>query len=151
MVSLARRREAIKHLVRRFHVSERRACRVLGQHCSTQRYEPVHVDYEQTLVKRMNELAAEHPRRGYRTITTLLIGEGWKVNLKRVRRLWGLEGNRVPRRHSKGTGKRAEGIRSNAAWKLRATHPNHIWAWTSSARPGASASSTWSTSSRGSP
>src|SRR5438093_6828028 len=127
MVSPARRREAIKHLVRRFHVSERRACRVLGQHRSTQRYEPVPVDYEQRLVKRMNELAAEHPRWGYRTITTLLVGEGWNVNLKRVRRLWRLEGNRVPRRHSRGTGKRAEGIRSNAAWKLRAKHPNHIW------------------------
>ena len=127
MVSPARRREAIKHLVRRFRVSERRACRVLGQHRSTQRYQAVPVDYEQRLVKRMNELAAEHPRWGYRTVTTLLVGEGWKVNLKRVRRLWRLEGNRVPRRHSKGTGKRAEGIPSNAAWKLRAKHPNHIW------------------------
>ncbi len=127
MVSPARRREAVKHLVQRFHVSERRACRVLGQHRSTQRYEAVPVDYEQRLVKRMNELAAEHPRWGYRTIATLLVGEGWRVNVKRVRRLWRREGNRVPRRHSKGTGKRAEGIRSNAAWKLRAKHPNHIW------------------------
>ena len=93
MVSPARRREAIRHLVRRFRVSERRACRVLGQHRSTQRYQPVPVDYEQRLVKRMNELAAEHPRWGYRTITTLLVGEGWNVNLKRVRRLWRLEGN----------------------------------------------------------
>ena len=76
MVSPARRREAIKHLVQRFHVSERRACRVLGQHRSTQRYQAVPVDYEQRLVKRMNELAAEHPRWGYRTITTLLVGEG---------------------------------------------------------------------------
>src|ERR1700687_5181756 len=83
MVSPARRREAIKHLVQRFHVSERRACRVLAQHRSTQRYQPVPVDYEQGLVKRMNELAAEHPRWGYRTITTLLVGEGWRVNLKR--------------------------------------------------------------------
>src|SRR5258708_17061223 len=127
MVSPARRREAIKHVVRRLHGWERRVCRVLGQHRSTQRYQPVPVDYEQRLVKRMNELAAEDPRWGYRTITTLLVGEGWKVNLKRIRRLWRLEGNRVPRRHSKGTGKRAEGIRSNAAWRLRAKHPNHIW------------------------
>lgn len=35
--------------------------------------------------------------------------------------------DRVPRRHSKGSGKRAEGIRSNAAWKLRTKRPNHIW------------------------
>ncbi len=127
MVSPARRREAIKHLVQRFHVSERRACRVLGQHRSTQRYEPIPADYTQRLVKRMNELAAEFPRWGYRPIATLLLGEGWRANPKRIERLWRLEGNRVPRRHSKGTGKRAEGIRSNAAWKLRAKHPNHIW------------------------
>jgi transposase InsO family protein len=127
MVSPARRREAVKHLVRRFRVSERRACRVLGQHRSTQRYEPVPADYEQSLVKRMNELAAENPRWGYRTITTLLVGEGWKVNHKRVRRLWVQEGNRVPRRRSKASGRRAEGVRTNAAWKLRARHPNHIW------------------------
>ena len=127
MVSPARRREAVKHLVRRFHVSERRACQVLDQHRSTQRYQAVPADYELRLIKRMNELAAEHPRWGYRMVATLLVGEGWKVNRKRVRRLWRLEGNRVPRRHSKGTGKRAEGVRTNAAWKLRAKHPNHIW------------------------
>jgi hypothetical protein len=57
--------------------------------------------HEQRLVRRMNELAAEHPRWGYRTVTTLLVGEGWKVNVKRVRRLWRLRGNRVPRRHSR--------------------------------------------------
>ena len=127
MVSPARRREAIKHLVQRFHVSERRACRVLGQHRSTQRYEPVPADYTQRLVKRMNELAAGLPRSGYRPVATLLMAEGWRANPKRIQRLWRLEGNRVPRRHAKGTGKRAEGIRSNAAWKLRAKHPNHIW------------------------
>jgi putative transposase len=127
MVSPTRRREAVKHLVRRFHVSERRACKVVDQHRSTQRYEAVPADYQQRLVKRMNELSAEHPRWGYRTIARLLVGEGWRVNQKRIRRLWRREGNRVPRRHSKGTGKRAEGSRDNAAWKLRAQHPNHIW------------------------
>lgn len=50
MVSPTRRREAVKHLVRRFHVSERRACKVLDQHRSTQRYEAVPADYEQRLV-----------------------------------------------------------------------------------------------------
>ena len=60
-------------------------------------------------------------------IATLLVGEGWKVNVKRVNRLWRLEGNRVPKRRSKASGRKAEGVRTNAAWKLRAKHPNHIW------------------------
>ena len=127
MVSPARRREAIKHLVQRFHVSERRACRVLGQHRSTQRYQAVPADYEQRLVKRMNELAAEHPRWGYRTIAKLIVGEGWHVNKKRIERLWRLGGNRVPKRRSKASGRKAEGIRNNAAWRLRSKRPNHIW------------------------
>jgi transposase len=68
MVSPARRRDAVRYLVRRFPVSERRACRLLGQHRSTQRYRPLHPEYELRLVKRMNELAARHPRYGYRRV-----------------------------------------------------------------------------------
>lgn len=76
MVSPARRREAVKHLVQRFHVSQRRACRVLGQPRPTQSYGRLPTDYAQRLVKRMKELAAENPRWGYRPIATLLVGEG---------------------------------------------------------------------------
>jgi putative transposase len=46
----------------------------------------------------MNELAAQHPRYGYRRIWALLRGEGWRVNRKRIERLWRLEGHRVPPR-----------------------------------------------------
>jgi putative transposase len=61
-VSPARRRDAVRFMVKRRRVSERRACRVVGQHRSTQRYERVAVEYELLLVARMNELAAAHPR-----------------------------------------------------------------------------------------
>ena len=127
MVSPARCREAVRHLVRRFRVSERRACRLLDLHRSTHRYLAIPADYEKRLVNRMNELAAVHPRWGYRMVCTLLRGEGWQVNLKRVARLWRQEGNRVLPRRSKASGKKAEGHSGNAGWKLRAKHPNHIW------------------------
>jgi transposase InsO family protein len=117
----------VRHLVQRFRVSERRACRLLGLHRSTHRYLPVTADYEVRLVKRMNELAIEHPRWGYRMVCALLQGEGWRVNVKRVARLWRREGNRVPPRRSKASGKKAEGLPSNAGWRLRAKYPNHIW------------------------
>ena len=68
MVSPARRRDAVRYLVRRHKVSERRACRVVSQHRSTQRYERVVPEYELKLVAAMNELAARHPRYGYRRI-----------------------------------------------------------------------------------
>src|SRR5690349_7974547 len=96
MVSPSRRRDAVKYLVGRHPVSERRACKLVGLHRSTHRYEAVAGDFELRLVERMNELAARHPRYGYRRIHALLVAEGFAVNKKRVERLWRLEGHRVP-------------------------------------------------------
>jgi putative transposase len=129
MVSPARRRDAARYLQRRHRVSERRACRVVGQHRSTQRYAPVPAEYELRLVARMNELAAEHPRWGYRTVWQLLRGEGWQVNRKRIERLWRLEGHRVPPRRSQSSGKKAQGTAEKAIWSLPALRPNHIWSY----------------------
>jgi putative transposase len=73
-------------------VSQRRACRVLGQCRSTQRRAPAVPDDEPRLVARMVELASEYGRYGYRRIAALLRAEGFEVNHKRVERLWRLEG-----------------------------------------------------------
>ncbi|HEX9713800.1 MAG TPA: IS3 family transposase [Actinomycetota bacterium] len=127
-MSPARRRAAVHYLVRRHKVSERRACKVIGQHRSTQRYEGVPGDYELKLVKRMNELADAHPRYGYRMVWALLRSEGWAINRKRIERLWRLEGHRVPPKRTK-KGKKAGGHDGNAIWNLPATRPNHIWSY----------------------
>jgi putative transposase len=129
MVSPARRRAAVHFLVRRHKVSERRACMVVGQHRSTQRYEGVPGDYELRLVRAMNTLAAAHPRYGYRMVWALLRSEGWLVNRKRIERLWRLEGHRVPPRRSKKSGKKSLGHDGNAIWNLPATRPSHIWSY----------------------
>jgi transposase InsO family protein len=71
----------------------------------------------------MNELAAKHPRYGYRRIWKLLRGEGFLVNRKRVERLWRLEGHRVPPRRALASGKRAQGTAANASWNRPATRP----------------------------
>jgi transposase InsO family protein len=110
-------------------VSERRACQVVGQHRSTQRYAKLAPEYELRLVARMNELAAAHPRWGYRTVWTLLRGEGWRVNRKRIERLWRLEGHRVPPRRTRAWGKRAQGTAEQAIWNLPARAPNHVWSY----------------------
>ncbi len=129
-MSPARRRDAVRFLVkRRRSVSERRACQLVGQHRSTQRYEPVPAEYELRLVARMNELAALHPRYGYRRIWALLRAEGWRVNRKRIERLWRLEGHRVPPRRSQTSGKRAQGTAEQAIWSLPAQRPNHVWSY----------------------
>lgn len=129
MVSPARRKAAVAFLMRRHKVSERRACRLLGQHRSTQRYEPVAADFEVKLVKRMNELAARHPRYGSPRICALLRAEGWRVNRKRVERLWRLEGHRVPPRRSQKSGQRSRGTAESAVWNLPAVRPNQVWSY----------------------
>lgn len=129
MVSPARRRDAVTYLQRRHRVSERRACALVGQHRSTQRYRKLPPDFELRLVARMNALADRHPRYGYRRIWALLRHEGWAVNRKRIERLWRLEGHRVPPRRMKDSGGRAPGTADNSAWMLPATSPNDVWSY----------------------
>jgi len=76
----------------------------------------------------MNALAAAHPRWGYRKIWALLRSEGWRVNRKRIERLWLPEGHRVPPRRSQ-SGKKAQGTAENAVWNRPAAAPNHIWSY----------------------
>ena len=95
MVSPARRRDAVGYLVRRHRVSQRRACRLVGQHRSTQRYIGTPGDFELRLVKAMNVLAERNPRYGYRRVHALLVAQGWEVNRKRVERLWRLDPRRL--------------------------------------------------------
>lgn len=128
MVSPTRRRDAVAFLVRRHKVSERRACKVVGQHRSTQRYAPVPGDFETRLIKAMHAHAEANPRWGYRRIHALLLLDGWEVNLKRVHRLWRLEGLKVPERRSH-KGKKAAGTGENSAWALPAVRPNHVWSY----------------------
>ena len=73
----------------RDRVSERRACKVLGQPRATQRRLAYTPDDEPVLVRRMVELAAQYGRYGYRRVTALLREEGFQVNPKRVERSGG--------------------------------------------------------------
>ena len=116
---------------KRLGVSERRACRVVGQPRGTQRYEAREADDEKPLVKRMRELSAQHPRYGYRRVWALLRGEafgvnGKPVNRKRVHRLWRREGLRVPKRQRK---RRRPGHGENGCTRRKAEHPDHVWSY----------------------
>src|SRR3954467_2045616 len=73
-------------------ISERRACKALGQHRSTQRKTPRGHDDEEALTADLIELARQYGRYGYRKIAALLRDAGWRVNDKRVERIWRREG-----------------------------------------------------------
>lgn len=89
----------VERVFKTLKVSERRACRVLGQARTTQRHSSHIKGDEERLVARIIELATRYGRYGYRRTTALLKQEGWKVNHKRVERIWRKEYNQV-RPHS---------------------------------------------------
>jgi putative transposase len=126
MTGPTRRREAVAGVRRQLPVSERRACRTLGQPRSTQRYRPKRRDEESAVVRQMHEMVRRHPRYGYRRIWAMLRAEGWRVNVKRIYRLWRREGFRVPRRQRK---KRRLGCSDNGIVRRQPEYKNHVWTW----------------------
>ena len=82
-------------------VSERRACRTLGQHRSTQRKIPSGLPDEERLTEDIIALTRDYGRYGYRMIAGMLNNSGWHVNHKRVERIWRREGLKVPHKQKK--------------------------------------------------
>ena len=72
------------HVRESLGVSERRSCRVIGQHRSTQRKRPQGKVDEELLTRDIIKLSREYGRYGYRRIAVLLKNTGWQVNAKRV-------------------------------------------------------------------
>src|SRR3569832_2304237 len=79
-------------------ISERLACRLVGVYRSTLRYEAQQTVETQALSARINEMAKERRRFGYRRIHAMLRREGNEVNNKRVYRLYSAENLAVTRR-----------------------------------------------------
>ena len=107
-------------------VAERRACRVMRQPRSTQRYRACIADDEAELVQRMTELATQYGRYGYRRITAMLRREGWRVNHKRIERLWRREGLKVPKRQPK---RGRLWLSDGSCVRRRAEHRDHVWSY----------------------
>ena len=107
-------------------VSERRLCRVLGQHRSTQRKAPCGADDEAALTEDIIALARQYGRYGYRRVTALLRDAGWHVNRKRVERIWRREGLKVPQRQPK---RGRLWLNDGSCIRLRPEYPGHVWSY----------------------
>lgn len=97
-----------------------RACALVLIHRSTFRY-IAHPTDDRALLTQIQELAARHPRYGYRRIS-VLVNRMQRVNQKRIRRLWRrhrLQVRRIVR-------KRTRRVRLE---RLQAAYPGHIWAY----------------------
>ena len=126
LVSPSRRRSAVHELQVTFEVSERRACKVVGQPRSSQRYAPNPRDDESSLVRCMLDLVHQFPRYGYRRIAALLRRESWKAGATRIYRLWRREGLKVPQKKRK---RRRLGSSTNGCHRHRAQYRNPVWCW----------------------
>jgi transposase InsO family protein len=107
-------------------VSERRACRVLGQYRSTQRHIPQGREDEARLVADMIELARQYGRYGYRRIAVLLRDAGWFVSDGRIERLWRREGLKVPMKQPK---KGRLWLNDGSCVRLRPEYRDHVWSY----------------------
>ena len=121
-----RRRQAVNAVQEIFQVSERKVCRALEQPRSTQRYVSRRPNDEDSLTLRVVELAGQYGRYGYRRITALLQQEGWRVNHKRVERLWRREGLKVPAKQPK---RGRLWLNDGSCLRLKPEFPNHVWSY----------------------
>lgn len=108
------------------HISERRACKALGQPRSTQRHRAAAASDEDALTAAIVAMARSFGRYGYKRITGLLQMAGWNVNAKRVQRIWRAEGLKVPSRQPK---RGRLWLNDGSCVRLRPERKNHVWAY----------------------
>lgn len=112
-------------LQERFGVSERRACQVVGQHRSTQRLTPPALAAaDDDLRAFLRKFSRDRPRWGWRRAAKEARRKGWRVNNKRIQRLWREEGLRVPYKKRKRPGR---GV-GTAVGAMCPIAPNVLWA-----------------------
>jgi len=114
----------VRYLAKQGRCSQRRACAVVRIPRSLVRYIARRRKDEAKLVRKIHKLAIRHSRYGYRRITVLLRREGWRINRKRVHRIWKSEGLGLPRRRPK---RRKMG--STGGIVNKAEYPNHVWSY----------------------
>ena len=108
-------------------VTERRACKVLDQSRSTQRRITIISSDEKQLTGDIIALATRYGRYGYRRITALLNNEhGWRVNHKRVERIWRKEGLTVPKKQPK---RKRLWLNDGSCIRLRPEYKDHVWSY----------------------
>lgn len=121
MVSAQARRPQVDYAVSRGR-SVRRACALLNVSRSALRYESKMPARDAELAEELLAISAKRAAYGYRFAWALLVKRDWRVNRKRVRRVWRLLGLNARR-------KKRRKIRTGQARVLAPTGPNQVWAY----------------------
>lgn len=96
-------------------------CRKLG--VTEQTYCRWRKEYGGMRVEEVVALASQYGRYGYRRITAFLRNEGWRVNHKRVERIWRREGLKVPQEQPK---RGRLWLNDGSCTRLRPMEKNHV-------------------------
>jgi transposase InsO family protein len=128
-MTAARRRLISDQICEQFQVSQRRASRALDLARSGLRYVPVIREHQAALAQRIEELAAVHPRFGYRRIWALLVREGWSVNKKAVRRIWRQSGLKLIGPRAVHKPRRPHGQDINGCHLRPSRGKDDVWTW----------------------
>jgi putative transposase len=83
-------------------------------------------EFNERLTEKVIELASRYGRYGYRTITDLLNNEGWRINRKRVERIWRIEGLKVPYKQPKRS---RLWLNDGSCIRMRPEYQNHVWSY----------------------
>ena len=110
----------------KYQLSERQACRIVGQPRGTQRYTVIARADEDALTQAIMAMAAQYGRYGYRRITKMVNDAGWHVGTDRVQRIWRREGLKVPRKQ-KPRGRLW--LNDGSCIRLRPERRNHVWSY----------------------
>ena len=102
-----------------------------GPDRGTQRYRPRKVDGDRELLGVVRKIVETFPRHGSERTHRVLTGPeafgGWKVNFKRVHRIWKEAHMQVPQKQRKR--RRVPGSSADGCVRHRATHRNHVWSY----------------------
>ena len=100
---------------------------MLEQNRATQRRILLPPSDEEQLTGDIINLATKYGRYGYRRITALLNNEyGWRVNHKRVERIWRKEGLKVPKKQPKRS---RLWLNDGSCIRLRPEYKDHVWSY----------------------
>lgn len=129
-MTATQQRAAAAYLSETYAISQRHASRLLGRARSTVRYRPRTRADEDALIRALRRLARRHRRYGYKRIHARLLHQGWRVNRKRVRRLWNELGLRLrkPRQKTRKGGKKP-GTSANSCVNQPARFKNDVWTY----------------------
>ena len=126
VLSPVSKRKAVSEVITKYKVSERRACGLIGQSRTSQRYEISKDLSKDYFRKKVLEVSLKSNRYGYRKIRSYLENEGLKRGFELVRRIRKEEGLQVSKRRKR---RKRLWIKPYIGVRLKSEYKNQVWSY----------------------